>query len=60
MYKHTVYLIDGDAIVGRTRGKRLRTKRIGGEAFFVVSDFGLTHTIPVASVLFVESESVEE
>ncbi len=59
MYKHTVYLIDGDAIVGRTRGKRLGTKRICGEAFFVVSDFGVTQNIPMASVLFVETEILE-
>jgi hypothetical protein len=59
LYKHTVYLVDGDAIVGRNERKSLAVRKKKGEAFFVVEDFGLRHMIPISSVVFVESEEVE-
>ena len=59
VYKHTIYLIDGDAIVGRTEGKRLPIRRVCGERVIVIDDFGMRQTIPMASVLFAESEEVE-
>jgi hypothetical protein len=58
MYRHTFHLVDGDEISLQSNGQELPTFKYGDLFTFIMDDGRTKYTIPVMSILYVETEEI--
>lgn len=60
MYKHTFWLVDGEEIVTHTERREIPTMNYGEVVTFVSREGRHEYTIPVLSIMYVDTEEVLE
>lgn len=60
MYRHTFHLVDGDEISLKSNSQELPTFKYGDIFTFTLDDGRTKYTIPVLSILYVDTEEVRE
>lgn len=60
MYRHTFHLVDGDEVVTYSKSREMPTFNYGDVVTFVAENGKFRYTIPVLSILYAETEEVEE
>lgn len=59
MYQHTFHLVGDEEIVVQAKSQELPTFKYGDLFTFIMDDGRTKYTIPVMSILYVETEEIE-
>lgn len=59
MYRNTFYLVNGDEIVTYSNSRELESYKYEDVAVFVSEKDKMRYTIPVISILYIETEEVD-